>query len=544
MPLSEVRSGMRCTGLTVVRGTEISSFDVEVIDVIADDPATGGPRILIRASGPAVDATGLGPGFSGSPIICEGRNAGAVSEGIGAYGNTVLLATPIEEILTARPAPAPASARRAPRLARAARPLLGPLTMGGLSDRTRQLVARAARRAGRVVLAAPPGPVGGFAPVELRPGAAVSAAISTGDISISAVGTVAYRDADQIFAFGHALDGIGRRGLFLQDSYVFGVIGNPIGVPELGAITYKLTSSGGHPLGSFTNDVLSGVGGRLGAQPPSIPLRVAARERGGASVTLHSRLADERAYGLGAGLSFVAPIAAGTALDRLLRSFTPTTLTMCMRFRVRELRRPMGFCNTYFDVFEALLDIGRAASLVDGFDFAPLQVRGAAVSLAARRGVVDEVLVAADAVGRARPGARLPVRVTLQRRGGGRRTVTVRVPVPGDLRPGRRTLLLAGNGFPEESGFVVELIEGELGGSSGLGRARSRAARGGRTPARTAQSAPRSVRRLARRIAALRRPLGIEARFGRGEREVVLRSDDVRFDGRVKVRLRVGRARP
>jgi hypothetical protein len=542
MPLSEVRSGMRCTGLTVVRGIEISSFDVEVIDVIADDPATGGPRILIRASGPAVDATGLGPGFSGSPIICDGRNAGAVSEGIGAYGNTVLLATPIEEILMARPAPTPASARRAPGLARAARPLLGPLTMGGLSSRTRQLVARAARRAGRVVLAAPPGPVGGFPVVDPRPGAAVAAAISTGDISISAVGTVAYRDGDEIYAFGHALDGIGRRGLFLQDSYVFGVIGNPIGVPELGAITYKLTSSSGHPLGSFTNDVLSGVGGRLGAQPPSIPLRVTARERGGGSVALHSRLADEREYGFGAGLSFVAPIAAGTALDRLLRSFPPTTLRMCMRFRVRELRRPMGFCNTYFDVFEAVLDIARAADLVDGFDFAPLQIRGAAVSLAARRGVVDEVLVAADPVGRARPGARLPVRVTLQRRGGGRRTVTVRVPVPGDLRPGTRTLLLSGNGFPEESGFVVELIAGELGGSSGL--AGSRPARAGRTPARPAQSAPRAVRRLARRIASLRRPLGIEARFGRGEREVVLRSDDVRFGGRVKVRLRVRRARP
>ncbi len=543
MPLSEVRSGMRCTGLTVIRGTEISTFDVEVIDVIADDPATGGPRILIRVSGPAVDATGLGPGFSGSPILCDGRNAGAVSEGIGAYGNHVALATPIEEVLTARPAPAPASARRAPRLARAARPLLGPLTIGGLSSRTRQLVARAARRAGRVVLAAPPGPIGGFPAVEMRPGAAVSAAISTGDISLSAVGTVAYRDGDQIFAFAHALDGIGRRGLFLQDSYVFGVIGNPIGVPELGAITYKLASSGGHALGSFTNDALSGVGGRLGAEPPSIPLRVTARERGGGSVTLDSRLADEREYGFGAGLSFVAPIAASTALDRVLRSFEPTTLRMCMRFRVRELRRPMGFCNPYFDVFEAVLDIGRASGLVDGFDFAPLGVRRAAVSLAARRGVVDEVLVAADPLGRARPGARVPVRVTLQRRGGGRRTSTVRVPVPGDLRPGRRTLVLSGNGFPEETGFVVELIEGELGGSGGLGRARSRAARAGRAPARSAQSAPRAVRRLARRIAALRRPLGIEARFGRRDREVVLRSDDVRFDGRVKVRLRVRRAR-
>jgi hypothetical protein len=543
MPLTEVRSGMRCTGLSVVRGTEVSAFDVEVIDVIADDPATGGPRILIRVSGPAVDATGLGPGFSGSPILCGGRNAGAISEGISAYGNHVALATPIEEILTARPAAAPASARRAPRLARAARPLLGPLTMAGLSDRTRQLVARAARRAGRVALAAPPGPVGGYPTVDLRPGSAVSAAISTGDISISGVGTVVYRDGDEIYAFGHALDGIGRRALFLQDSYVFGVIGNPIGVPEIGAITYKLTSSGGHPLGSFTNDTFSGVGGRLGTPPPSVPLRVTAREQGGGSVTLNSLLADERAYGFGAGLSFVAPIAASTAFERLMRSFEPVTLTMCMRFRVRELRRPMGFCNPYFDVFEAVLDVGRGASLVDEFDFAPLHIRGAAVSLAARRGVVDEVLVSADQVGRARRGASAPVRVALQRRGGGRRTVTVRVPVPRDLRPGRHTLVLSGNGFPDEETFVIELIEGEMAGGSGLGRARSRATRPSTAPGRSAQSAPRSVRRLARRIAALDRPLGIEARFGRRDPRVVLRSDDVRFDGRVKVSLRVSRAR-
>jgi hypothetical protein len=544
MPLSEVRSGMRCTGLSVMRGTEVSSFDVEVIDVIADDPAAGGPRILIRVSGPAVDATGVGPGFSGSPILCDGRNAGAISEGVGAYGNFVVLATPIEEILTARPAPTPATARRAPRLARAARPLLGPLTMGGLSGRTRELVARAARRAGRVVLAAPPGPVGGYPAVELRPGSAVSAAISAGDISLSAVGTVAYRDADQIYAFGHALDGVGRRGLFLQDSYVFGVIGNPIGVPDFGAITYKLTSSSGHPLGSFTNDVLSGVGGRLGAGPPSFPLRITARERGGGAVTLNSLLADEREHGLGAGLSFVAPIAAGTALERLLRSFEPVTMRMCMRFRARELGRPMGFCNPYFDVFEALIHISGAAGMVDGFDFAPLQLRGAAVSFTARRGVVDEVIVDGDAVGRARRGRRVPVRVTLQRRGGGRRTVTVRVPVPRDLDPGAQTLVLSGNGFADESGLVIEVIEGSLDGTGGLRGSPSAAARPHGAKARSAQSAPRSVRRLARRIASLRRPLGIEARFGRrDEPRVVLSSDDIRFDGRVKVRLRVPRAR-
>jgi hypothetical protein len=70
-------------------------------------------------------------------------------------------------------------------------------------------------------------------------------------------------------------------------------------------------------------------------------------------------------------------------------------------------------------------------------------------------------------------------------------------------------------------------------GATAVDRARGAAAR----------AAPRTVRRLARRIARIRRPLGIVARFGRRERRVVLRSDEVRFDGRVKLRLRVSRAR-
>ena len=72
MRLSDVRAGMQCKGLTVIRGTAITEFDVEVIDVIRGDSAAPGARLLIRVSGPAVDATGVGPGFSGSPIYCRG----------------------------------------------------------------------------------------------------------------------------------------------------------------------------------------------------------------------------------------------------------------------------------------------------------------------------------------------------------------------------------------------------------------------------------------------------------------------------------------
>jgi hypothetical protein len=527
MPLSDVRAGMTCTALSVVHGTEISSFNAEVLDVIADDPASGGARLLVRVSGPAVDATGVGPGFSGSPIVCDGRYAGAISEGIGDYGNKVVLATPIEAILGARASTA-ATARRAPGLLRAARPLDGPLTFSGLSARTRDLLVKAAARVHRAVLAAPPGPVGSYPPQALVPGAAVAASVSSGDISVGAVGTVAYRDGDQVFAFGHSLDGLGPRSLFMQDAYVFGVIANPIGVPDLGAMTYKLTSSGGHVLGAVTNDSFSAIAGNAGAGPASIPLRATARLRGSAQqVTLDSSLADERQLDLGAGLSLVAPLAASTALDRLLGSIEPVSLTACTRFRVRELRKPIGFCNSYFDSFTPLSDVAEAGTMVDAFDLAPLYIRGSAVSMEVTRGVVDEVVVGARAPSHARAGTTVAVRVALRRRGGGSRTLTVKVPIPAGVRPGARALVIEGNGFADENDdILLELGAGLTGGG-----------------AHSAAAEPSTPKQLAHAVAALHRPLGIAAHFRHREPRVVLRSSQVRFDGRAKVRLQVGRAR-
>src|SRR5918997_5123591 len=82
LPLAEVQPGMRCIGLSVVQGQQISQFGVEVVDVI-DRGRGGAARIIVRVSGPAVDVTGLGAGFSGSPILCTGadgvaRNIGAI----------------------------------------------------------------------------------------------------------------------------------------------------------------------------------------------------------------------------------------------------------------------------------------------------------------------------------------------------------------------------------------------------------------------------------------------------------------------------------
>jgi len=178
LPLDQVRAGMACTGYSVVKGTTISPFAVTIEDVVRASPPTTTPRILVRASGPAVDVTGLGQGFSGSPIYCTGQDgvarvAGAVSEGIGEYGNRVALAMPIEAIL-GQPVDPPPATRSAPRLLRRARPLAGPLTIAGLSSDVAGAVRAAARRAGRTVLVAPAAPRDAFPPAPLVPGASMA----------------------------------------------------------------------------------------------------------------------------------------------------------------------------------------------------------------------------------------------------------------------------------------------------------------------------------------------------------------------------------
>ncbi|MBN1529535.1 MAG: hypothetical protein JW895_10775 [Thermoleophilaceae bacterium] len=526
MPLSQVRPGMECTGLSVVRGTTISQFDVEILDVIGAQAGLSGPRILVRASGPAVDATGIGPGFSGSPILCPGAggapaNAGAISEGLGEYGNHVVLVTPIEEMLRDQPGPAPATA------AGPARPL-DALSVSGLSPRTRDLVLRAAARAKRTVLAAPAGPLGGFAQQPLVPGASVAAMLSSGDIGLGAIGTVTYRDGSKIWAFGHLFDGAGRRALMLEDAYVFGVIGNPLGAPEVGLGTYKLTSAGGHIQGAVTSDTVASIAGNVGAPPPQIPLTITAAEAGGAgrSVQLDAQLADERSLGLGASMSLAAPIGASQALEQLFRDYGPATVTACFRVKVAGRARPIGFCNPYFDQFTPLDDILQAGSLVDAFDLPAPRIEHAVVRIRARRGVRSDVLISAKLPRRVVAGRRARLRITVQRRSGGRRTLSVPMRVPRGLRPGSYPLVLSGTGgsASAEDAFLIEFAAEFSDFFEG-------------------PSEPRTLRELAKRVAGLHRDMGITARIRRGRERLIHRSDAISFEGRLRLRLRVARAR-
>jgi hypothetical protein len=516
MPLGDVRAGMECTGYSVVKGTAISSFAVTIEAVVAGDKLAQSPRLLIRASGPAVDATGLGPGFSGSPIYCPGddgvqRVAGAVSESVGEYGGKVALATPIEAIL-GEPVDPPAGARSAPALLRSARPIATPLTIGGLSTPIASRVRRAAAKAGRTVYAIPAAPrADGPAPPP-QPGSSIAAGLASGDVTASAVGTVAYVDGDRVWAFGHPLDSVGRRDLFLQDAFVYTVVNNPLGTQD--AQSYKLAAPGAD-IGMLTSDGINAVAGRLGVLPDRFPLQIVAQDLDTGRVqSTDVQLADETVIGLPTGasaLSAVGPIAVAQAAYGILGGAPlRQSGTMCVRFTVREAKRPLRFCNSYVgggggsqELAGAPLvaDFGEAVSLIDAYDVATLHLTRVEVGVKLRRGLRQAFLVSASGPSVVRRGSTVRLRVTLRRVRGARFTRTIKVRVPRDQATGDFDLTLTGTPADDSgdaSGDSTAIDLGSLLDTTGGG---------------AETEPPTSLRELASAIADLHRYDGVTASF-------------------------------
>jgi len=470
-PLSDIHRGLHCTARTVVQGTTITSFNVDVLDVIAGVGDIA-PRILVRVSGPAVDETGVAEGFSGSPVYCADAhgtigNAGAISATVGQYGGMIALVTPIEQMLGVPDPTRSAHAVSAPKLLRTAHPLASPLTISGLSPSLGRLVERAALRSGRTVLVAPPGPLGSFAPQPLVPGASVSVMLSKGAIVAGGIGTVTYRDGGTVYAFGHPLQSAGRRSLLLGDGYVFAVIGNPLGFPPLDS--YKLAAPG-HVLGTLTNDAPAAVVGDVGAPPPTVPLTVTVRDADtGKTLQQRTDVVDEADVGEPMGqsaLSLIAPIAVAQAVTTAFDgSPARESGRLCLRARVRETKTPLRFCKRYVlngsdsfggDAPVASLmgeNVAEALQGISSAHFATLHVERVSVGVKIARGLELASMVGAKAPRTVRAGQQLPVALRVRLERGPLRTVHFALKIPRDTFNGVQPLLLVGSGVDFGDGF-------------------------------------------------------------------------------------------
>jgi hypothetical protein len=316
MPLSEVKPGMKGECYTVIKGSDVVSFQAEVIDVI---PSGGSPKnlILVKVGGKAVEETGIAAGMSGSPFYIQNRLVGAIGYGWSFTDHDKGLVTPIEEMMeiwnnpeiipsfapAALIAEAPPSASgdvTAPErpagivsddaapgvIIEEVLPASGDIVTSRDRTTSRDIVISSGDSADGIFVtgvsrrmadritglvgknAVPFGgsPGGAQMPVRydasLKPGMAIGAMVLWGDVEIGSVGTLTAVSKDGRFiAYAHPFMNLGPTAAVLTDARISNVISSmnnsfKIGSPE-------------NIIGIVTQDRPQGIGGRVGRFAPA-----------------------------------------------------------------------------------------------------------------------------------------------------------------------------------------------------------------------------------------------------------------------------------
>lgn len=295
-PVDEVRRGMRGYGLTVVEGTRIDTFRVELLDVMRGRGRSG-DIILVTVSGLDIEENGIAQGMSGSPVFVDGRLLGALAYGYPYAKKSIAGITPIGEMLgvlerdeaeTALGSiPAPFGGGGSDELSQWPGPIVTPLSLSGFAPDVAKDVEEFFRPFGMVPTA---GGVGGRKvdgeEWEALPGAAVGVSLLSGDAGLSALGTLTWVEGDNILAFGHPLFQAGSVRFPLVSASVHTIIPSRY-------ISFKL----GSPIetvGALTQDRRPGIGGSLALSAPTVPIDVKVTVPGIGTESFHYEAVREK----------------------------------------------------------------------------------------------------------------------------------------------------------------------------------------------------------------------------------------------------------
>lgn len=268
MDLEDVRPGMTGIGKTVIQGTKIDDFDVEVLSILKQNGPTG-DKILVKVSGDVIDKSGgIAAGMSGSPVYIDGKLIGAIAYGWSMTDRRIGMVTPIYEMLKMDKLTADGveNPKESAESANSPVALSTPLMVSGLGQRALEKLTEQLKPYNLAPVLT--GTVGDAANVkaELEPGSAMGVQLMRGDIDMTAVGTVTYRDGDKILGFGHPFLKRGGVGYFLTTAYIHRTIPSLDNSFKLGAALDLA--------GTIEQDRGDGVLGTVGRYPHNIPLRV------------------------------------------------------------------------------------------------------------------------------------------------------------------------------------------------------------------------------------------------------------------------------
>ena len=346
IPIEDIRPGMVGEGRTVFSGDTIESFKVTIMGVLRN-VGPNSNMILAELEGGPLAHTGVIAGMSGSPVYIDGKLVGAIAFAFPFAKAPIAGITPIQEMLDATATP---SLRRAqapltfpltseklaavaperlrpvplqgvsltgvhllqPHLGKNLAPIVTPVSLLGFPQESFDVVAPLLRQlgieplmGGAVVPSGQSGRSASLADDPLEPGDAVGVGLVTGDLQISASGTVTHVDPDtgNVYAFGHRLFNLGPIEYPMTRSNVHLVL------PSL-MNSFKMASNG-DTIGTWVQDRSTAIKGVLNIRPRMIPLEVTVTTSRGQEKNYSLELVDDQLF---------SPVLAYASLIAILQS--------------------------------------------------------------------------------------------------------------------------------------------------------------------------------------------------------------------------------
>jgi len=463
LPEEKISAGMKGYGVTDMGdGRGIQRFDVEILGLLRRF-APGQDLILARVGGIGLEKAGIIAGMSGSPIYVEGKLVGALAYGWPFSKEPICGITPIQSMLDIRHAPpAPpvpiaggavptasflsafTGARFADRFdellksfrtsapgSLAALPLPvsfgGPLGAGPLLTRIAETANWMTVPSGSVSPASPTAAPAG----PLKPGSAVATQLLSGDMDLSATGTVTWVEGNSVLAFGHPFLSMGPVSMPMAQAQVLTVL------PSLYR-SFKFAATG-PVLGSITQDRSTGILGTFGTHAPMVPI----------TVRISSDLIPAQVYHFQAvHNSMLTPILSAIAIDNVLTTLEKRSgeRTLVWKSAIRTPGRSVRWDSVFSGLTareEAVASLALLTNYLMANEFHDLTILGVDVEITHSDRLKGARIVHVEAQKeRVHAGDEVPIWVDVVDFRGSTRRVVLNLKVAPDTPPGPLTVFV------------------------------------------------------------------------------------------------------
>jgi hypothetical protein len=487
--IDEIRPGMRGKALTVLEGTKIESFGVEILGLTTGTGRVGS-LILIRTYGTALrEFGGIASGMSGSPVFIGNRLLGAISYTFSNANPSYGLVTPIADMLAlwdykdtedymaefvdGQPVNIAGQNYRGILFAGGhgqgvhnnrsdllkAIPVTAPIYLGGFGQRTgaalqsflgKYGVSVAKSAASSPLTPAPLSPSGETI-ASLEPGSPLGLQLITGDLSVSSIGTLTWVENGRFVAFGHPVLSKGKVALLATGASVYRTISGASVPSKLADIT--------NPVGIITQDRSAGLAGRFGKMPVMLPVvvQVTDQDTGNEVVLKTSVVLDADMTPTLASMAVIEGL--DRALDRVGAGSAKIDLEVLTAGSRADLRRQNLFYHRTDVASIAIMDLLGYLNFLfrNNFeDVRPLAVNVSAVVCKDNfSAVITDARTAQDIV---QPGETVDLVVQLRPYRSALAEVTIPVKIPDNAAPGRLDFFISGGTLWTEDAFEEEDI--------------------------------------------------------------------------------------